>query len=289
MRFNPSVKGARIAVSTLFLAPTWVKVYGLAAKQCLTKSLEPNHIGRREAIWSVASVVSVASPHSSAALSPLEAEEQYDRYAATYDQLDGGKASEVLGIEDARLALIEKARGKVLEIGVGTGLNLDKYLEQNISSLTWVDISDGMLQEAKSKIKTLPSLNGIPVDFIRADATLDLVDRFGSGTFDTVVDSFSLCVLGNEGALRCLDQLSQVVRSRQNGGRLLLLENSRSSNPFLGLYQDATADFTASAGGKGCLYNQDVKQLIQSTKGLDIIEEKEYLAGIFRSYECVRN
>jgi len=88
---------------------------------------------------------------------------------------------------------------------------------------------------------------------------------------------------------KCLEQLSRVVKQPSDGGVILLLENSRSSNPVLGLYQDATADIVASAGGKGCAYNQDVPALIQSTKLLQIATETRYAAGLFRSFECIKS
>jgi len=164
------------------------------------------------------------------------------------------------------------------------GLNLDKY-GPDLSSLTLVDISDGMLQEARTRVNALPNLQDVNVKFVKADATSELLDRFGTETFDTVVDSFSLCVMGDTGARHCLEQLSQVVK---RGGRVLLLENSRSSNPLLGLYQDATADVAASAGGKGCVYNQNVAELIRATGRLSIKEETLYAAGLFRAFKCER-
>lgn len=67
--------------------------------------------------WTVSLVPSCAT-----ALTPQEASRQYDTYASSYDNLDGGKVSVALGIEDARRELIQKAKGDVLEIGVGTGM-----------------------------------------------------------------------------------------------------------------------------------------------------------------------
>ncbi len=247
---------------------------------------------RRRQLLSSAALILGASGAAGAlpcsALSPTDAATKYDSYSYSYDVLDGGKASSALGIDQARRLLLQKARGNVLEIGVGTGLNLDSYDKTQITSLTLVDVSDGMLREATARAKTLPQLQGIPVRFVKADATTELVDRFGSDAFDTVVDSFSLCVMGNTGAPSCLRQLSQVVKPGVNGGRLLLLENSRSSNALLGLYQDATAETAAMAGGKGCVYNQDVGALIRRTSHLEINAETLYAAGLFRSYECSR-
>lgn len=217
------------------------------------------------------------------ALSPSQASADYDKYAKSYDDIDGGEVSSLLGLDNARAELFGKASGKVLEVGVGTGLNLAKYDPKLVSDITVVDISEGMIEEARSRVKAL-NLD-IPIKFVKADATSQLREYFGSNAFDTVVDSFSLCVMGNEGAKQCLDEMSIVLKPE---GRLLLLENSRSSSSFLGWYQDATALAAASAGGKGCVYNQDVSRMIKQSNRLKIIEEKEIFAGVFRAFECVK-
>jgi hypothetical protein len=154
------------------------------------------------------------------ALSPEEASTAYDSYAKRYDQLDGGDASAVLGITEARSKLMRRARGNVLEIGAGTGLNLPYYDVKQITSLTLVDISDGMLEQAKQRALQL-SWNSVPVTFVRADATRDLKQQLGQRQqtlFDTVVDTFSLCVMGNEGARQCLYQLRDIVKDGEQGG-----------------------------------------------------------------------
>jgi methyltransferase OMS1 len=229
-------------------------------------------------------------PGSSKALSPEEAATDYDTYASNYDDLDGGKASTLLGIDQARASLFSKASGRVLEIGAGTGLNLSKYDPSKLKSLVLLDISQGMLDQANKRFRDDPTFGKggaweqVSLEFVQADATSQLVSKFGAASFDTVVDSFSLCVMGNEGASRCLNQLRQIVKPNQ--GKVLLLENSRSSNPLLGKYQDATATAAASAGGKGCVYNQDVRAMIEATKGLTVDHEEAFAAGLFRSFEC---
>jgi len=228
----------------------------------------------------------VTTPIAGNSLTPEEAATAYDSYAARYDELDGGKAADVLGLDQARSMLFRQARGSVLEIGVGTGLNLEKYDAAKLKSLTLVDVSQGMLGEAKKKAESLPGLQNTPVEFIQADATSELVERFGKDSFDTVVDSFSFCVMGTQGAKSCLQQMKEVVKSKDDNGQILLLENTRSSNPLLGLYQDATAETAASAGGKGCVYNQDVTKMIQTTSGIEITKENSFASGIFRSYLC---
>lgn len=87
----------------------------------------------------------LADTSSASAISAQDAESSYNNYASTYDNLDGGKAADILGISSAREALISKARGKVLEIGVGTGMCLLEqafyFLYNRIDNLTFVIFS----------------------------------------------------------------------------------------------------------------------------------------------------
>lgn len=245
----------------------------------------------RRAIWQSGLVVMTALlPLPSWALSPEEAASAYNTYASTYDALDAGPAASVLGIEEARTSLFSQASGNVLEIGAGTGLNLYRYNPSLVTSLTLLDISWGMLQQAQERLQDDPLLQrqwkDIPIQWVQADATTELVSTFGRATFDTVVDSFSLCVMGEDGAKQCLDQLRQVVKPQQASGKLLLLENSRSTNPLLAKYQDVTATTAALAGGKGCVYNQDVRAMLDATQGIVVEKEVAFAAGLFRSFEC---
>jgi hypothetical protein len=54
-------------------------------------------------------------------------------------------------------------------------------------------------------------------------------------------------------------------------------------------YQNITAETAASAGGKGCVYNQDVQALIKNTRGLTIEKETSYVTRLFRSFICVKH
>lgn len=250
-----------------------------------------------------AAATTVPAPGGTAsALSPPEASFSYDAYAPTYDALDGGPAAAALGIDAARSELLSAATGRVLEVGAGTGLSVGRYRygSDAVTSLTLVDVSGGMLSEAKARVEgmrvdgTIPA--GIPVALVRADATSDLLQRFGPDSFDTVVDTFSLCVMGDVRARMCIDQMRRVVKPQVDGGvggvggpRILLLENSRSSNPWLGRYQDLTAKVAADMGGKGCVYNQDVAEIIRSVGGLTVGKEVRYAAGVFRSFVVTKD
>jgi methyltransferase OMS1 len=248
------------------------QILSLRVKSALRAHHECVNDSRRTFIASIAAT-SVIRPTN--AISPEEASKSYDVYAKSYDNLDGGSA----------------AKGAVLEIGVGTGLNLNSYKlrkgdSDGITSLTLVDISEGMLSQARVRVQQLGLEDLIPVKIIQADATSQLGELFGRNKFDTVVDTFSLCVMGNEGAKKCLSEMTGVVKEGRDGGQILLIENTRSSNPLLGAYQDVTATSAADMGGKGCLYNQNVGNMILNTQGLELLREESYAAGLFRSFIC---
>jgi methyltransferase OMS1 len=250
-----------------------------------------------------ASLVFLSSSSPSHAISSQEAESSYNQYAPTYDTLDGGSVADSLGIEQARSKMLQLATGKVLEIGAGTGLNLGKYkfasspgAMDGVTSLTLLDISQGMMAEAKAKLLSLEIPDFVEVTFVKADATKDLIHLFSvsaestdtndGGYFDTVVDTFSLCVMGDTGAKQCLAQMTNVVK--RDTGRLLLIENARSSNPALGFYQDLTSESAAKMGGKGCVSNQNVGGFIRGADGLELLSEELFAAGLFRSFVCRR-
>ncbi len=250
------------------------------------------------------------------AITSSDAESSYNKYAKTYDELDGGSIAKNLGIDEERTRIIQQqAKGDVLEVAVGTGLNLSKYkfasspptpipattptstdddttkIIDGVTSLTLLDISDGMLSEARTKLDSMK--DKIPpyvkIRLIKADATSsDITNMFGEDAFDTVLDTFSLCIMGNEGAKRCLEQMRNVVKNEKDGGQILLIENTRSSNSFLGMYQDVTASAAAKIGGKGCVSNQDVKAFIGGIDRLKIKAENEFASGLFRSYICTK-
>ncbi|AMQ19352.1 class I SAM-dependent methyltransferase [Thermococcus peptonophilus] len=88
------------------------------------------------------------------------------------------------GIRDARKEIIKKARGKVIELGVGTGLNLPLYPEG--VEIVGIDISEKMLEKARKKSSKAK------VSLRKADAR-EL--PFSDGSFDTAVSTFFLCVV----------------------------------------------------------------------------------------------
>ncbi|MFI5563725.1 class I SAM-dependent methyltransferase [Amycolatopsis japonica] len=123
---------------------------------------------------------------------------------------------------DSRAWACGQATGEVLEVAVGTGLNLPLYPDG--VTLTGIDLSDGMLAIARGRAERL----GHPVTLRRADAH-DL--PFDADSFDTVVCTLGLCAIPDDG--KALREMARVLRP---GGRLILLDHIvSSSRPVRGL------------------------------------------------------
>ena len=188
--------------------------------------------------------------------------ENYDAYSRTYDDLDGNKrVVETLGIDQLRTKMFERVKGDVLELAVGTGLNLPYY--KRVKSLTAIDLSRGMLEKAEEKFRELEKRDiednsdnrrNTNVKFEIANVeSLPYEDE----TFDYVVDTFSMCVFEKPDAA-----LREAKRVLKKGGKLLLFEHSRAKkNALLSTYQSATSGMVKKMA-KGCDWSQDVERLV---------------------------
>lgn len=193
----------------------------------------------------------------------------YDRFAKDYDVLDGSQslAANLFGIDGLRKAAISSCGGRVVEFAAGTGLNFPYYDAARVSKLTAIDISTGMLEEAQRKAEGL----GFAVETARMDAART---TFADETFDTSVDTFSMCVFDDPvGVMR------EMGRVTKRGGRIVLLEHKRSDQPLLGAYQDLSAKPVQSMG-KGCLYNQRLFDLAREAGLGDPVLRRDADGGV---------
>jgi ubiquinone/menaquinone biosynthesis C-methylase UbiE len=144
-------------------------------------------------------------------------------FALTYDRQMAG--TEKAGMRAFRERLLADAHGDVLEIGGGTGANLPCY-GPDITSLTITEPQPAMLRRLQRRVGAHhPSAR-----VLRAPAE-DL--PFNDHSFDVAVSTLVLC--GVDDQPRALRELSRVLRP---GGRLLLIEHLRSTDPALARLQD---------------------------------------------------
>lgn len=115
-------------------------------------------------------------------------------------------------IGDSREWICRRARGRTLEVAIGTGRNLPLYPVD--VELTGVDLSPRMLDVARRRVAE----SGRTVELLEADAA-NL--PFADASFDTVVCTLSVCAMPDRAAA-----VAQMHRVLHPGGRLLLLDHA---------------------------------------------------------------
>ncbi len=126
--------------------------------------------------------------------------------------------------EDVRPRLIEQARGRVLEIGLGSGHNLPFY-PKGVTELVAVEPSQGMTDLAKKRIAHC----AFPVRVVQASA--EKIPE-PPGSFDTVVSTFTFCTIADP-----LAAAQEARRALKPGGRFLFLEHVVNPQPKVALWQ----------------------------------------------------
>jgi ubiquinone/menaquinone biosynthesis C-methylase UbiE len=139
-------------------------------------------------------------------------EQAYDELARRYDRAMGW--SERIFFRGGRAWVARRVTGRILEIGVGTGLNLPLYPPD--VRITGIDLSAEMLALARRRAQA----SGRTIALVHGDAEHL---PFSDETFDTVVSTFSLCTIPDARAA-----LAEAGRVLRRGGRLVLLEHVRS-------------------------------------------------------------
>jgi len=162
-----------------------------------------------------------------------------------------------------REQLVAGARGRVLEIGIGSGLNLPFYQRQ-LDLLLGLDPSRELLRMAKRR----SSWVHFPVELSQGRAEDIPLD---AGAVDHVVMSWTLCSVADP--LRALAEVRRVLRP---GGSLLFVEHGRAPEPRVARWQDGLMPLWRRVAG-GCHLNRPIDRLIEES-GLRLAEmETGYL------------
>jgi ubiquinone/menaquinone biosynthesis C-methylase UbiE len=149
-----------------------------------------------------------------------------------------------------RNRVVSGAKGRVLEVGIGSGLNLSHYGEST-DQVIGIDPSEKLLSMAAHAVRR-PSLQ---VTFLKGSAeTIPLEDA----SIDTVVTTWALCTIPD-----VTTALSEMCRVLKPDGRLLFVEHGRSPDRSVRRWQDRLTPFWRCLGG-GCHLNRAISQLIES-------------------------
>jgi ubiquinone/menaquinone biosynthesis C-methylase UbiE len=161
---------------------------------------------------------------------------------------------------------IPQARGEVLEIGIGSGLNLPFYSSE-VAHVYGVEPSVALQEMARSRAGAVRT----KVEFLSqsAEEVLLLADQ----SIDTIVMTWTLCSIPD--APRALVQMKRVLKE---DGRLLFIEHGRSPDAGVVAWQDRLTPVWKKIGG-GCHLNRKIDELL-TTAGFVIAELKtSYLPG----------
>lgn len=176
--------------------------------------------------------------------------------AAIYDRMLA--ANEKAGLRDIRAALLREARGRTLEIGSGTGLNLDHYAD-SVTELVLTEPDPHMARRLRRRLEA----GGPPVASVEvAEAGAEELP-FEDRSFDTVIATLVLCTVPEPA--RAVDELQRVLRP---GGRFLYVEHVRDRDGTRrARWQDRLERPWGAVAG-GCHPNRDTGQLIAGAFGV---------------------
>ena len=125
-----------------------------------------------------------------------------------------------------RAKVVPQAQGKVLELGIGMGLNLQFYDPAKVESIAGVDPA----AELRARAQAAPRDPRLVVEV--ADGTAEALP-FGDASFDTVVCTFTLCSVGSQA-----ETLRELRRILKPGGRLLYAEHGKAPDAWVRKWQN---------------------------------------------------
>ncbi len=162
----------------------------------------------------------------------------YEKLASVYDLTFGPT------LHPGRVQAIQRmgiqAGDRVLEVGVGTGINASLYPRD--CSVTGIDLSASMLEKARERVARKEIRNIRLLEMDAAD------QKFADGSFDIVYAPYLISVVPDPVAVA-----REMRRVCRRGGRIIFLNHFRSPNPLLASIERAISPFTVHIGFKSDL------------------------------------
>jgi ubiquinone/menaquinone biosynthesis C-methylase UbiE len=160
-----------------------------------------------------------------------------------------------------RAKIVPLAEGVVLDIGIGSGLNIPFYNKSKIKYLYGLDPSKELIEMAKP----LANLNQIEIEFLECGAeNIPLPDN----SIDTVLITYTMCTISNVSLAN-----SEIIRVLKNDGKLLFCEHGLAPDKKVANWQKRINPIWTKIAG-GCNLDRDIPNLITSS-GLKIDNMEE--------------
>lgn len=165
-----------------------------------------------------------------------------------------------------REKVVPLARGRVLEIGMGSGLNLAYYDKSKIEMVYGLEPADEMRELAEPRVRSAP----FKVEFIDLPGeNIPLPDK----SVDTVVTTYTLCTIPD--AAKALQGMRRVLRP---DGLLLFCEHGAAPDAGVAKWQNRINPFWKPIGG-GCNLNRPIPALLRDAGFRIESLEEMYLPG----------
>lgn len=148
-----------------------------------------------------------------------------------------------------RRKVVPQASGQILEIGIGTGLNLQHYDPEKVEKVIGLDPSEASWELAR---KNNPEVK-FPLEFIGLPGEEIPLD---DDSIDTVLLTFSLCTIPDP--VKALEGMRRVLKP---GGQLIFAEHGRAPDANVRKWQDRINPYWQVIAG-GCQLNRDIPDLL---------------------------
>ncbi len=158
-----------------------------------------------------------------------------------------------LGFEQVRRMVVRSARGRVLEIGAGTGLNFKHF--ENADCVLAIEPDPFMLKRAVPRVKTCAALTQARAEEL----------PFPDKSFDTVVSTLTFCTIGNP--LKAAQEIKRVLK---DDGCFFFAEHPIADKPFLANAERVVTPLWKKLAG-GCHLDRDIVSYFEAG-GLRISE-----------------
>jgi len=194
---------------------------------------------------------------------------RYNRIAKFFDVM--GALMDKGNMGKWREAVWNEAKGNVLEVGVGTGKNMEYYTDD--IEVTAIDFSENMLEKARIRSKRLGKKVNLKLMDVQA---LEFPDE----TFDTIITTCVFCSVPDP--IKGLEEINRVCKKN---GNIIMLEHVRSKKPFIGRIMDILNPVVVRIVGANI--NRNTVQNLKKA-GLVVDKEKDLMLDIVKNLVCTK-
>jgi len=176
-------------------------------------------------------------------------------------------ACSIKPVRKQREKVVPLASGDVLEIGIGSGLNLPYYDSSKVRKIWGLEPSEGMRKVARRK----HAGTGLDLEFIDLPGEeIPLEDS----SVDTVLVTYTLCTIPD-----VMQALAGMRRVLKPGGQLLFCEHGQAPDANIRRWQNRLNPAWKRLAG-GCNLNRDIPHLLRSAGFRIDVDERMYIPGL---------